>query len=153
VYQKDAQLIQVTLDALADAPVSVVATTCSRDPARYRVPANAVVHRFVPHRMVLPRTVCVVSAGTMGVTQKALLAGVPVCAVPMGRDQWEVARRVESCGAGVWLPAARLNAGRLRLAVDAAIARKPAADAVSVALRSGGGAPAAAKALESLITP
>ena len=29
----------------------------------------------------------------MGATQKALAHGVPVCAVPFGRDQFEVARR------------------------------------------------------------
>jgi UDP:flavonoid glycosyltransferase YjiC (YdhE family) len=37
VYQKDGHIIQATLDALADSPVSVVATTASRDPAQYRV--------------------------------------------------------------------------------------------------------------------
>ncbi len=151
VYQKDAALIQVTLDALADAPVSVVATTASRDPARYRVPGNAVVRRFVPHRMVLSRAACAVGTGTVGVTQKALLAGVPVCVVPMGRDQFEVARRVESSGAGVRLEARRLHPGRLRLAVEAAIARQAAAADVAPALRSGGGAAAAVTALESLI--
>ena len=46
----------------------------------------------------------------MGITQKALAAGVPVCAVPFGRDQFEVARRVSKgeadrglliCGTGI----------------------------------------------------
>jgi hypothetical protein len=36
----------------------------------------------------------------MGATQKALAHGVPVCAVPFGRDQLEVARRVEVAAAG-----------------------------------------------------
>jgi hypothetical protein len=30
----------------------------------------------------------------LGTTQKALARGVPVCVVPHGRDQFEVARRV-----------------------------------------------------------
>jgi UDP:flavonoid glycosyltransferase YjiC (YdhE family) len=50
----------------------------------------------------------------MGVTQKALSRGVPVCVVPYGRDQLEVARRVEVSGCGTRLPARRLSAERLR---------------------------------------
>lgn len=38
-----------------------------------------------------------ISHGGTGTTQKALAAGVPVCAVPFMRDQFEVARRVEHC--------------------------------------------------------
>ena len=54
---------------------------------------------------VLDRAVCVVCHAGMGITQKALAHGVPVVAVPFGRDQPEVARRVEVAGAGVRLPA------------------------------------------------
>jgi hypothetical protein len=46
--------------------------------------------------------------------QKALARGVPVCAVPFGRDQLEVARRVEVAGAGTRLPASRLSPDHLR---------------------------------------
>lgn len=41
----------------------------------------------------------------MGSTQKALVHGVPVCVVPFGRDQFEVARRVEVARCGTRLPA------------------------------------------------
>ena len=152
VYQKDGHLIQTTLDALADSPLSVVATSTSRNPAQYRVPGNAAVHRFVPHRTVLRRAVCVIGTATIGLTQKALLAGVPVCAVPIGRDQWEVASRVDVCGAGVRLPAGRLNPGRLRLAVQAAIAWQPAARAAAATLHQSWGTNTAAAALQSLVT-
>ena len=40
---------------------------------------------------ILEIAACVVCHGGMGITQKALAAGVPVCAVPFGRDQPEVA--------------------------------------------------------------
>jgi UDP:flavonoid glycosyltransferase YjiC (YdhE family) len=152
VYQKDGHLIQATLDALGGGPMSVVATSTSREPGRYRAGGNTAVHRFVPHRAVLSRAACVVGTATMGLTQKALLAGVPVCAVPIGRDQWEVASRVEACGAGVRLPAGRLNPGRLRLAVQAAIARQPAARMVATALRDPCGTDTAAGALHALVS-
>jgi UDP:flavonoid glycosyltransferase YjiC (YdhE family) len=103
-FQNDARLVQVALQALADEPVAVVATLPAGDPADVRAPANARVERFVPHGPVLDRAACAVTHGGMGATQKALARGVPVCVVPFGRDQLEVARRVEVAGAGSRLP-------------------------------------------------
>lgn len=54
-------------------------TTNSFDPGSFTPPPNASLHRFVPHSLVLTRAVAVVCHGGMGITQKALLAGVPVC--------------------------------------------------------------------------
>jgi UDP:flavonoid glycosyltransferase YjiC (YdhE family) len=51
---------------------------------------------------VLDRAACAVTHGGMGATQKALAHGVPVCVVPFGRDQLEVARRVRTAGAGAF---------------------------------------------------
>jgi MGT family glycosyltransferase len=151
VFQDDARLIQTALDALADAPYDVVVTTASLDPARFRAPANAHVHRFVPHSLVIRRSAAVVCHGGMGITQKALLAGVPVCIVPFGRDQIEVARRVQVVGAGVRLPARRLSPARLRAAVDEAVTLRPAAGRVARQLSTAGGAQAAVAHLEQLL--
>ncbi|MGD9703267.1 MAG: hypothetical protein AB7J47_02600 [Acidimicrobiia bacterium] len=62
----------------------------------------------------------------------------------------EVARRVEVAGAGVRLPAAKLNPARLRAAVRTAIARRPGAERIESAFASAGGPTAAADALEQL---
>ena len=62
---------------------------------------------FVAHGPILDRAACAITHGGMGATQKALARGVPVCAVPFGRDQFEVARRVEVAGAGIRLAAKR----------------------------------------------
>ena len=86
-------------------------------------------------------------------TQKALAAGVPVCVVPFGRDQLEVARRVEVCGAGTRLPASRLNPERLRRKVREAMARQREAGGIAAAFEAAGGAPAAADAVEGLLRP
>jgi UDP:flavonoid glycosyltransferase YjiC (YdhE family) len=103
-FQDDHRLVKVTLQALAEEPVAVVATVPAGDPAGFQAPANARVERFIPHAPVLDRAVCAVTHGGMGATQKALAHGVPVCAVPFGRDQLEVARRVEVAGAAPGWP-------------------------------------------------
>jgi UDP:flavonoid glycosyltransferase YjiC (YdhE family) len=87
----------------------------------------------------------------MGATQKALAHGVPVCAVPFGRDQPEVARRVEQARAGTMLPATRLGPNRLRAKVLEAIACREGAARVAAGYRATGEAQAAADAFEALL--
>ena len=150
-FQNDAKLIQTALDALDGAPYEVVVTTASLDPEQFRRPAGARVERFVPHSHLLERTVCVVCHGGMGITQKALLAGVPVCIVPFGRDQLEVGRRVQVAGAGIRLPAVLLTVRRLRRAIQRTIELREGARRVSRRLHAAGGARSAADALEELL--
>lgn len=133
-------------------PVRVVATTASLDPASFAAPANARVERFLPHGPLLRVAACVVCHGGMGITQKALAAGVPVCAVPFGRDQLEVARHVEVAGAGTRLLPGRLTPERLRASVRTAMSRAEGARRLAAAFRNAGGARAAADALESIGT-
>jgi UDP:flavonoid glycosyltransferase YjiC (YdhE family) len=94
-------------------------------------PANARVERFLPHAAVLDRAICVVTHAGMGATQKALARGVPVCAVPFGRDQFEVARRVEIAGAGTRLHASRLSPDRMRRKVREALTKTAGAKRVA----------------------
>ena len=91
---------------------------------------------------------CAVTHGGMGATQKALAHGGPVCAVPFGRDQLEVARRVEVAGAGTRLPAKRLRADRLRAKVGEAMRLRDGAERVQEAFAAAGGPSAAADAFE-----
>jgi MGT family glycosyltransferase len=146
--QDDARLVEAALDGLAGEDVQVVATLPARDPAGFSAPANARVERFLPHGPVLDRAVCAVTHGGMGATQKALARGVPVCAVPFGRDQLEVARRVEVAGAGTRLPARRLSAERLRAKVREAMAHADGARRVADGYAAAGGPSAAADAVE-----
>jgi len=112
--QDDSQIARVALAALAEEPVHVVATFPAGVPADLTAPANATVCQFVPHSVVLGRAACAITHGGMGVTQKALSRGVPVCVVPYGRDQFEVARRVEVAKCGTWLLPRDLTADRMR---------------------------------------
>jgi MGT family glycosyltransferase len=148
-FQDDHRLVQVAQPALADEPVAVVATLPASDPAAVRVPANARVERFVPHGLLLDRAACAITHGGMGATQKALAHSVPVCAVPFGRDQLEVARRVEAAGAGTRLPARRLRPDRLRAKVHEAMRLREGARRIQQAFTATGGSTAAADAFET----
>jgi MGT family glycosyltransferase len=150
-FQDDGRLVSTAFSALRDREdLLVVATVPAGNPAEYECPPNARIERFVPHAHLLQRAVAVVCHAGMGITQKALAAGVPVCAVPFGRDQLEVARRVEVAGAGVRLPAGDLSADRLRAAVERTITCRAGAKRVSDAFAAAGGASAAATAIEEL---
>jgi UDP:flavonoid glycosyltransferase YjiC (YdhE family) len=149
-FQGDDRLLQVALDALAEEPVTVIATSPVGSSAGIRVPENARVEAFVPHGPILAVAACVVCHGGMGITQKALAAGVPVCAVPFGRDQPEVARRVEMAHAGTRLPASQLTPTRLRGKVREAMTMRDGAARMAKAFEAARGGPAAADALEGL---
>ncbi len=140
VRQADTALVRTALRALDGEPVHVVATlpagTAGIGDYAYR---HANVTGFVPHAAVLDRAVCVVTHGGMGITQKALSRGIPVCAVPFGRDQFEVARRVELARCGTRLPARNLTASRLRDAVVAAMTMSAGARAVAAGFEAAGG--------------
>jgi MGT family glycosyltransferase len=148
-FQNDGRLVRVALEALAEEPVSVVATLPAGDPADFEVPVNAHVERFIPHEAVLARAACAVTHGGMGSTQKAIAHGVPVCAVPFGRDQLEVARRVVVAKAGTRLSARRLRPDRLRAKVREAMTCGEGARRIAAAFAATGGPSAAADAFET----
>jgi MGT family glycosyltransferase len=150
-FQNDGKLVQMALEALAGEEVEVVATTAGVDPSSFTPPPNARIERFVPHSLVLERASCVVCHGGMGITQKALAAGVPVCVVPFGRDQFDVARHVQVADAGTWLPAPRLRPDRLRKAVRETMEKKSGAERIASSFAAAGGPKAAVDALEVLL--
>lgn len=127
-YQGDERLAAAAIEALRDEPVRVLVTLADAAGAA-DLPAapNARIERFVAHGPVLARSAAVVCHGGMGIVQKAMAAAVPIVAVPFGRDQPEVARRVSECGAGVTVSAKRLTPARMRSAVREAIAMAPGA--------------------------
>jgi UDP:flavonoid glycosyltransferase YjiC (YdhE family) len=150
-FQDDGRLAEVALEALAHEDVHVVVTVPAGDVASFDPLPNAHVVSFVPHGLVLERAVCAVTHGGMGATQKALARGVPVCVVPFGRDQLEVARRVELAGAGTRLPKGRLRPDRLRAAVRQARTRTAGAQRIARAFADAGGARVAADHAESIL--
>ena len=148
--QRDKRLLHVALEALPATGMSVIGTTAAHDPDAFTAPPGSRVVRFLAHEAILERAACVVCHGGMGITQKALAAGVPVVVVPFGRDQLETARRVEFAKAGVRLSPHRLTPARLALAVRTALELGEGARRVSRAYAAAGGAPVAADAIEAV---
>lgn len=147
-FQDDGRLAQVAMDALADSELYTVVTAGAIDAGAFTVPPNARVEQFLPHHLLLDRAAVVVSHGGMGITQKALAAGVPVCAVPFGRAQSEVARRVVTNEAGSWVPAKRLNVANLRAGIDKAMGCRDGAARVAAGFAAAGGTLRGAELLE-----
>lgn len=151
-YQGDEELAAAAIEGLRDEPVRVLVTLADAAERAASLPSapNARVERFVPHGPILERAALVITHGGMGTVQKAIAAGVPLLTVPFGRDQPEVARRVEQAGAGVILPRRRLYAGSLNDAFRAALLLPDVASA-SARLRASGGAARLADAVEALL--
>jgi UDP:flavonoid glycosyltransferase YjiC (YdhE family) len=149
-FQDDGAIAAAALAGLRDR-YRLVITTAGVDPASLGDPGDALVERFLPHAQILPAADVVVCHGGMGVTQKALAHGVPVCVVPWGRDQLDVAAHVVEASAGTRVPRRRLSPARLATAVEAARACRPGASRVKAGFEATGGAPAAADALEALL--
>ncbi len=147
-YKTAGKWVSVVFEAFANEPVHVVATLPT-DEVPKNVPHNFFITPFLSHRDLLPRAACVICHGGYGITTKALAAGVPVVAIPLALDRFEVARRVEVAGAGVMLLERQLTPARLKTAVRTAIARRAGAEQVAEMFRRCGGARAAVDAIES----
>lgn len=150
-YQDDGKLVTTALEAFANEDVEIVATVPAAKLKQTELPANARLEPFLPHTPILARAAVAVTHGGAGSTQKALAAGVPVCVVPFGRDQLEVARRVEVAGAGTRLPAHQLTPKRLRAKIREAMTKRPGAQSVADGFAAAGGPVAAADAFEALL--
>jgi UDP:flavonoid glycosyltransferase YjiC (YdhE family) len=149
-FQDDGAIAAAALAGLSGS-WRLVVTTAGVDPATLGATNGALVARFLPHTELLPRADVVVCHGGMGITQKALAYGVPVCVVPWGRDQLEVAAHVVEAKAGTRVSRRRLSPERLAAAVERARGCRPGAERVRAGLEATGGAASAATALESLV--
>lgn len=153
--QRNVDKVQHALDALADLPVHVVATTGGIvSPSELATPANAVVLNYAAHEPIMRRAALVVTHGGHGTAMRALSHGVPMVVIPgLAGDQPFVAAAVEEFGAGRALPG-DAGADRMREAALAVLAddsyRQEARRRASALARSDGAANAA-QAVESLL--
>lgn len=113
--------------------------------------ANTRVERFLPHEAVLGHADVAVCHGGMGITQRALSHGVPLVVVPFGRDQLEVASRVESAGVGVAVSPKKLSPAKLAEAVGQARKLAPGARRIADEFAAAGGDSAAADVVDEIL--
>jgi UDP:flavonoid glycosyltransferase YjiC (YdhE family) len=149
-FQDDGEIVAAALAGLQPS-WRIVATTAGVDPATLPAAPGAVVERFLPHRPLLEQASVVVCHGGMGITQKALSYGVPVCVVPWARDQLDVAAHVVEAGAGTKLARRKLSPQRLAAAVEAARKCGPGAARVKAGYEATGTTATAATAIEGLL--
>lgn len=149
--QRDNALVDAAAAALPRDGLSVVISTAAHAPSDFTTTSGVRLARWLPHLAVMGRAACVICHGGMGVTQKALASGVPVCVVPFGRDQFGVAQQVTAAGAGTAVMPDRLTPSALLSAVREAMTMRAGAAAVAEGFRETGGAEYAADEVEAIL--
>jgi MGT family glycosyltransferase len=110
-------VLQRSLDALAEVDVKVVCTLGGVSIPGLSPPPNATISDWIPHRELLPHTDVVVTHAGLGTVMAALASGVPMVCMPMGRDQPLNGQRVATLGLGIDL-SPDAAAGAIRDAVE-----------------------------------
>lgn len=110
-----ASLLQLALDALADLPVQIIASTAG-GPMPARIPRNARVTDYLPGTEAASRSALMVcNAGSLS-CQQALAAGVPILGIAINIDQFLNMAAIADAGAGLLLRADRISSNRIHLA-------------------------------------
>lgn len=103
-FMDHAEALQSVATALGGLPVRGLVTTGPSIPVEsIEAPPNVTVVERAPHSEILSHAKVVVTHAGHGTVIKALAAGVPVVAMPLGRDQLDNAARVDHHGAGLRL--------------------------------------------------
>jgi UDP:flavonoid glycosyltransferase YjiC (YdhE family) len=115
------QLIEPTLEALAGAPMLVVAATGGRKmPAR--LPANARVAPFLSFDTLLPHADVLVTNGGFSTAQLALRLGKPMVTAGTSEDKLEGNAQLAATGSAIDLATDRPSPQALRRAVETVLA-------------------------------
>jgi UDP:flavonoid glycosyltransferase YjiC (YdhE family) len=111
------RLVRVALEALAEQPVRVIATTnrLESDEPLPPVPPNAAVVDWLSYSQVMPKASLVICHGGHGTVARALAAGVPVLCCPHLGDMTENSARVAWARAGLMIPWRLLGPRSLRV--------------------------------------
>jgi MGT family glycosyltransferase len=122
-HDSENRLVRAALEALAEEPVRVVATTNRvRPQSPIEVPANAVLVDWLSYSQLMPIAALVISHGGHGTVARALGVGTPVLITPITGDMGETAMRVSWAGVGRSLPWRLCRPGPLRWAARRVLA-------------------------------
>jgi MGT family glycosyltransferase len=102
--QGQAHALQRAVNAVAHAGMDGVATVGpALDGTTLDAPSRVTLLPSAPHDAVMKEVSLVIAHGGHGTVSRALFNGLPVLVMPMGRDQNDIALRVEAHGAGLIL--------------------------------------------------
>ena len=124
------ELLIVVLKALADLPVTVLASTAARGRLG-DVPDNARVADFLPGEEAAARARLVICNGGSPTTQQALAAGSPVLGLVSNMDQHLNMGAVQRLGAGELLRTESAKTPTIRAAVDRILVQTAYSEAAS----------------------
>ena len=110
------ELLDLVLDALADLPITVVATTAAGTPKTTH--ANVRLIDFAPGAQLAARAELMICNGGSLTVYQALAAGKPLIGIAAHMDQHLSMACVEDAGVGVLLRSEKLTAGLLRATVQ-----------------------------------
>lgn len=149
-----AQVLQRVLDAVADLPVRAIVTTGPAvEPTELRASANTELHRYLPHREVMPTVCLVIGHGGHSTTMLALAHNLPILILPINLmfDQAIIGRTIQDKGAGLTVasssPPAQIRAAVERILTDGSYQRE--ATRLGAAIRAGSGTQTAATLLQT----
>jgi MGT family glycosyltransferase len=150
---RQGDLLQRSLDALADVDVEVVCTLGGVPIDGLLPPSNASIFDWISHSEILPRTDVVVTHAGLYTVLTALSSGLPLVCIPMGRDQPLNAERVAALGLGIKLsPTA--SSDDIRAAVESVLGDdnyRQRAKAMAEDIAEYGNGAVAVQELESLL--
>lgn len=128
-FQGQTDQIARAIEALTPLPVRAVVTLGpALDPRGFPAPEHILVVQSASHDALIPQASLLISHAGHGTALRAVRHGVPVLAMPMGRDQADNASRIALRGAGLRLdPNASPEA--IREAAEWILATPPFADA------------------------
>jgi MGT family glycosyltransferase len=104
--QRSLDKLQRGLDAIADLPLHLVATTGGIvDPAELKAPRNAFVVNYAAHDPIIAHAALVITHGGHGTAMRSLRHGVPMIVMPgLAHDQAVIANLMEEWGCGIAMP-------------------------------------------------
>ncbi|MBQ0924161.1 macrolide family glycosyltransferase [Saccharopolyspora endophytica] len=155
-FNERPEFYRLCIEAFADGPWQVAMSVGSRiDLADLgEIPPTFDVRRSFPQPAVLRHAEAFVSHAGMNSTMESLHAGVPLIAVPQMPEQSANAARAEELGLGTALDSESVTAAELRETVDRVAADpgvRATLDRMREVVRSSGGAPAGADAIEAFV--
>lgn len=153
-FMRQEDLLRRCIDALGAMPSirGLVTVGPTLDPANFEASSNVTVVRSAPHQRLFPDAAAIITHAGMGTVSRALAHGVPLVCIPMGRDQDDIALRVEWHGAGLRV-GRRTSGATLQEAVRTVLTdkrRREAAARLQVAIEDDIAADRALNELEGL---